>query len=126
MSLRTLNIVLVGMVVVFAVLALLIICIRIYSAIISKFSNKNTNSDRNNFRTNDVQRTEIAETIVVNNTSTVQNGLNPELIAVIASAIAAIMSGSGDGFRVKSIKRIGHTTPIWNVAGRNEYILTKL
>jgi len=126
MSLRTLNIVLVGMVVVFAVLALLIICIRIYSAIISKFSNKNTNSDRNNFRTNDVQRTEIAETIVVNNTSTVQNGLNPELIAVIASAIAAIMGGSSDGFKVKSIKRIGHTTPIWNVAGRNEYILTKL
>ena len=126
MSLRTLSIVLVGMVVVFSVLSLLIISIKIYSTIIIKFKNRNSNSDKNSPKTNDVQRIEVAETTSVDTISTAQNGLNPELIAVIASAIAAIMGGSSDGFKVKSIKRIGHTTPIWNVAGRNEYILTKL
>ena len=126
MSLRTLSIVLVGMVVVFSVLSLLIISIKIYSTIIIKFKNRNSNSDKNSPKTNDVQRIEVAETTSVDTISTAQNGLNPELIAVIAAAIAAIMGGSSDGFKVKSIKRIGHTTPIWNVAGRNEYILTKL
>jgi len=114
------------MVVVFSVLSLLIISIKIYSTIIIKFKNRNSNSDKNSPKTNDVQRIEVAETTSVDTISTAQNGLNPELIAVIAAAIAATMSGSGDGFRVKSIKRIGHTTPIWNVAGRNEYILTKI
>lgn len=52
--------------------------------------------------------------------------LTPELVAAITAAIMASMQDSNIGLRVKSIKRIGHTTPIWNIAGRNEYILTRL
>ncbi|NLM10331.1 MAG: oxaloacetate decarboxylase, gamma chain [Clostridiaceae bacterium] len=120
MDLRTLNIVLVGMVVVYVVLTLLIFCIKIYSAIISKFSNRKNNSDNNGN-----PGKEVVETTSVNSNST-NHGLSPELIAVITAAIAASMGGSGTGLKVRSIKRIGHTTPIWNVAGRSEYILTRL
>jgi uncharacterized MAPEG superfamily protein len=41
-----------------------------------------------------------------------------ELIAVIAAAVAAVMNTSTSGIHVKSIKRIGHTVPVWNVASR--------
>lgn len=125
----TFSVVLVGMVVVFASLTLLIFCIKIYSAIVSKFSNRKNNSNNgqsNNVQKNDVQIKNVAETTNVNSTSTTQHGLSPELIAVITAAIAASMGGSSADLKVKSIKRIGHTTPIWNVAGRNEYILTRL
>lgn len=120
---RTLNVVLVGMVVVFATLTLMIFCIKLYSAIIAKLSNRNNSSNNNTDNGND--RNEIIETTNANSNST-SNELNPELIAVIAAAIAASMGGSSSGIRVRSIKRIGHTTPVWNVAGRNEYILSKL
>lgn len=117
---RTLNVVLVGIVVVFAVLTLLILCIKIYSAIIAKFSGTNNTNNKNSGKKE--EPTEITK----ENPSSTVSGLNPELIAVITAAIAASMGGSGTDLRVKSIKRIGHTTPIWNVAGRSEYILTKL
>lgn len=117
---RTLNIALVGMVVVFAALVLIILCIKIYSGIVTKFSGrKNTNNK------SDSEKKEVVETTNVNASSTL-SGLSPELVAVITAAITAHMDNSGAGIKVKSIKRIRHTTPIWNVAGRNEYILTRL
>lgn len=116
---HTLNVVLVGIVVVFAVLTLLILCIKIYSAIIAKFSGTNNTNNKNN------SKEEVIE-ITKEDTNSTVSGINPELIAVITAAIAASMGGSSADLKVKSIKRIGHTTPIWNVAGRNEYILSKL
>ncbi|NLX76893.1 MAG: OadG family protein [Clostridiaceae bacterium] len=122
---RTFEVVLVGMVVVFAVLILLSVCIKIYSAIVSRISSRKNGSGNND---NPVKKN-VSETTVVNPSpvlSQPQQGLNPEVIAVIAAAIAASMGGSGSDIKVRSIRRIGHTTPIWNVAGRNEYILTRL
>jgi len=61
------------------------------------------------------------------NRNIASNALSSEMVAVITAAVmASIQSNNNSGLRVKSIKRIGHTTPIWNVAGRNEYILTRL
>lgn len=121
----TLNVVLVGIVVVFAALTLLIVCIKVYSAIIAMFSGRKNSNGKNDNGKNNNQIKEVAETRVVNSNST-DNGLSPELIAVITAAIAACMDSPSAGIKVRSIKRIGHTTPIWNVAGRNEYILSKL
>jgi len=125
---RTLSVVLVGMVVVFASLTLLILCIKVYSSIIVMFRNrKNNNHNNSNVQKKGIQIKDKAETTIATvNSESASEGINSELIAVIAAAIAACMSGSGTGFRVRSIKRVGHTTPVWNVAGRNEYILSKL
>jgi len=116
------------MVVVFASLTLLILCIKVYSSIIVMFRNrKNNNHNNSNVQKKDIQIKDKAETTIATvNSESASEGINSELIAVIAAAIAACMSGSGTGFRVRSIKRVGHTTPVWNVAGRNEYILSKL
>lgn len=121
MDSRTLNIVLVGMVVVFIVLILLILCIKLYSACISRLSRKN--SAGNNGPSRNAAENTVSHNV---NSGSVAEGINPELIAAITAAIVASMGGSGTGFKVRSIKHIGHTTPIWNVAGRNEYILSKL
>lgn len=125
MTLRTLNIVLVGMVVVFVALTLLIYCIKLYSAIISRFSNKGDSANKNNKKTEKEKTSEVTETTNVSFSSTT-DGITPELIAVITAAIAASIGGSNAGFRVRTIKRTGYTTPVWNVAGRNEYILSRL
>jgi len=125
---RTLSVVLVGMVVVFASLTLLILCIKVYSSILVMFRNrKNNNHNNSNVQKKGIQIKDKAETTIATvNSESASEGINSELIAVIAAAIAACMSGSGTGFRVRSIKRVGHTTPVWNVAGRNEYILSRL
>lgn len=118
---RTLLVALVGMVVVFIVLILIILCIRLYSGIIG----------RSGKRRNEMEKETIAEPQQslslsdnpINDSSFVDN---TEIIAVISAAIMACMQDSGTGLRVRSIRRIGHTTPIWNVAGRNEQILSKI
>lgn len=115
------NMAIIGTVVVFAALIVIIICIKIYTGIIAKFENKKNNNG-NNGGGKDVT---VQPTVNVNPSSSVDE-LSPELIAVISAAIAASMGSSGIGLQVKSIKRIGHTTPIWNVAGRKEYILSKI
>ncbi|ANX00613.1 OadG family protein [Thermoclostridium stercorarium] len=120
----TLNVVLVGMVVVFGALVLLILFIKLYSSIISRFSKTKNSSDIND--NDNVPRKETVKNTGINSANSSPQGINPELIAAITAAVVAAMGGSGTGFRVRSIKRIGHTTPVWNVAGRNEYILTRL
>jgi len=124
---RTMSVVLVGMVVVFASLALLILCIKVYSSIIIMFRNRKNNVNNNKVQKNDIQIKDVPETTSTDTIAeSATEGINPEIIAVITAAIVASMGSSGAGFKVKSIKRIGHTTPVWNVAGRNEYILSKL
>lgn len=50
-----------------------------------------------------------------------------ELVAVIMAALMNMLSGQAvSDLRIKSIRRIGRTSPIWNTAGRDEYIASKL
>jgi hypothetical protein len=50
-----------------------------------------------------------------------------ELVAVIMAAIMNMLSANTPGsLHIKSIRRIGRTSPVWNIAGRNEYIASKL
>jgi sodium pump decarboxylase gamma subunit len=120
---RALMVALVGMVVVFIVLILIILCIRLYSGIIGRGGKRRETMENN-------EATEPQQSIFLSdNSNDVSDAAavdNTEIIAVISAAIMACMQDSGTGLRVRSIRRIGHTTPIWNVAGRNEQILSKI
>jgi len=121
--LNSLVVALVGMVVVFIALVLIILSIKLFSGIFLRSQRKkpeggnavsNEKSDKGN------------TPAALNNDVSASGTLSPELIAVITASIAACMQNNIPGIRVKSIKRIGHTVPIWNIAGRNEYIMSKL
>jgi hypothetical protein len=52
---------------------------------------------------------------------------SPEIVAVIMAAVMNMMaSGVSSDLRIKSIKRIGLHSPVWNTAGRSEYIASRL
>ena len=120
-----LNLAIIGTTVVIISLVLIIICIKIYTAIVAMINNRNNKSINKNNDSDSGKGISVHSTTNVNSSSSL-DGLSPELIAVITAAIAACMDSSGAGLQVKSIKRIGHNTPIWNVAGRNEHILSKI
>ncbi|HEY8499228.1 MAG TPA: OadG family protein [Clostridia bacterium] len=119
---NSLIVTLVGMFVVFCALLLIILCIVIYSRLIRGKAPKNNNYENSSVKSNSDVEKPISESNVLSQA----DGIDPELLAVITAAAAACMQGTNTGYMVRSIKRIGHTTPIWNVAGRNEYILSRL
>lgn len=47
-----------------------------------------------------------------------------EIAAVIAAAVA-MMSESGNGLVVRSVRRVGSNTPAWSASGRQEYVNTR-
>ena len=47
-----------------------------------------------------------------------------EITAVIA-AVVAMMSESGNGLVVRSVRRVGANTPAWSASGRQEYVNTR-
>lgn len=52
---------------------------------------------------------------------------SPEIVAVIMAAVLSMMSVRNLGdLQIKSIRRIGRHSPVWNTAGRDEYITSKL
>ncbi len=118
---RTLLVAFVGMVVVFIVLILIIFCIKLYSGIIGRGGKRGKETEKET-------TTEPQQGISLSDNAIEDSYIadNTEIIAVITAAIMACMQDSGTGLRVRSIRRIGHTTPIWNVAGRNEQILSKI
>ncbi|HHV98809.1 MAG TPA: oxaloacetate decarboxylase, gamma chain [Clostridiaceae bacterium] len=116
------NVIIVGMVVVFVSLVLLTYII----VLANKILNAVKGSSGNNRKTSgNISVQEISGTRQINSS----DGDLPtdELIAVITAAIMA--SGNtnpGYNIRLKSFRRIPQTTPVWNIAGRNEYIAGKL
>jgi hypothetical protein len=56
-----------------------------------------------------------------------QNQNDGEIVAVIMAALMNILSDSSTGeLRIKSIRRTDRRSPVWNIAGRDEYIVSKL
>jgi len=50
-----------------------------------------------------------------------------EIVAVIMAALMNVLSvRSIDDLHIKSIRRVGRNSPAWNLAGRDEYIASKL
>ena len=52
---------------------------------------------------------------------------NGEIVAVIMAALMNMFDASSTGeLRIKSIRRTGRRSPVWNISGRDEYIVSKL
>ncbi len=50
-----------------------------------------------------------------------------EIVAVIMAALMNMLEDSFTGeLRIKSIRHTGRRSPVWNIAGRDEYIVSKL
>jgi sodium pump decarboxylase gamma subunit len=50
-----------------------------------------------------------------------------ELIAVLSAAVSAISERAPDvNFKIKSYRKVTKGTPVWNKAGRTEYLINKL
>ena len=48
-----------------------------------------------------------------------------EEIAAVIAAVVAMMSESGNGLVVRSVRRVGKNTPVWSASGRQEYMDTR-
>lgn len=48
-----------------------------------------------------------------------------EEIAAVIAAVVAMMSESGNGLVVRSVRRVGSNTPAWSASGRQEYVNTR-
>jgi len=52
---------------------------------------------------------------------------NEEIVAAIMAALVSFMGANAvSDLKIKSIRRLGRTSPVWNLAGRDEYIASKL
>jgi len=55
------------------------------------------------------------------------NEISEELAAAITAVIlCAVEPGASNGIRIRSIRRVGVNAPVWNIAGRQTYISSKL
>lgn len=129
-SLLALNIPILGVVAI--VLALVLIGYIIYRFIKSlEKSEENTNLYQNKTVSNSNVNRQVNEHIL-DATGTSSDSVNSidsadELVAVLTAAIYASMDKEHrPNIRIKSFKRINTSVPIWNLAGRNEYIANKL
>lgn len=46
-------------------------------------------------------------------------------IAAVIAAVVAMMSESGNGLVVRSVRRVDSNTPAWSASGRQEYVNTR-
>lgn len=88
-------------------------------SLFSKFFGTDKSQDEANSNSN-ASRSESAVSLQVQNNE-------GEIVAVIMAALMNMLSESSTGeLRIKSIRRIDRRSPVWNIAGRNEYIASKL
>ncbi len=114
----SLEILITGFVVVFAVLILLILLISVYGAIVSKAEKSIADKKAAKEQAKNSADTKIAVadvTPVQAVAPVATNGLTDEVIAVIAAAVDA-MYGQG-AVKVKSIKKVPQSRPVWSTAG---------
>ena len=115
----SLTILITGFVVVFSVLLLLIGLIKLYGTVVSKALESAENKKKLQLAAVKTENTSSVKPEITETSGDVsqlnENGLNDELIAVIAAAVAAVY---GEGtVRVKSIKRVPQSRPVWSTAG---------
>lgn len=113
----SLTILITGFVVVFAVLILLIGLIKVYGIIVTKALE--SVEKRNLAKEAELKKTseslDVADELLKTPAIVDDNALNEEIIAVIAAAVDT-MYGEGT-VKVKSIKRIPQSRPVWGTAG---------
>jgi sodium pump decarboxylase gamma subunit len=102
----------VGMLVVFAGLALLIFCIKGMELAFRERSRKNSPTLAD------------ATAPALPAQPAIEAGISPEVIAAITAAISAVWQ-EDVGFVVRRVRRI-HNAPAWNRAGRDDQIYSRL
>ncbi|MBQ2093342.1 MAG: OadG family protein [Ruminococcus sp.] len=111
------KVILTGFVVVFAVLLLLIIIIKIYSAIVNKAQSTGFKVKKKVAVPEKPKTAETKAKIVREEPSAAQtDGIPSEVIAVISAAVAT-MYGGKDKVRIKSVKKSGSKRSAWANAG---------
>lgn len=118
----SLTILLTGFIVVFLVLILLIGLIKLYGTIVTKLlevseAKKAEKEQALSNSTKETEDTTKSTPVVSSQVSATQdnNGIPEEIIAVIAAAVDA-MYGQG-AVKVKSIKKVPQSRPVWGTAG---------
>lgn len=114
----SIEILITGFVVVFAVLVLLILLISVYGTIVSKAEKAiaDKKAAKEEAEKSAKEAVKVADVSPVQAPAPVaENGLTDEVIAVIAAAVDA-MYGQGT-VKVKSIKRVPQSRPVWSTAG---------
>ena len=111
------KVILTGFVVVFAVLLLLIIIIKIYSAIVNKAQSTGFKVKKKVETPGKPEKTVTkAEPVKEQPVQTQTDGIPEEVIAVISAAVAT-MYGGKDKVRIKSVKKSGSKRSAWANAG---------
>ncbi len=112
----SLTILLTGFVVVFLVLILLIGLIKLYGIIVTK-GLEYAETKKAEKEATKAKAAEKIEEVTASDTSVTQsnNGIPEEVVAVIAAAVDA-MYGQG-AVKVKSIKKVPQSRPVWGTAG---------
>ena len=111
------KVILTGFVVVFAVLLLLIIIIKIYSAIVNKAQSTGFKVKKKVETPGKPEKTVTkAEPVKEQPVQTQTDGIPDEVIAVISAAVAT-MYGGKDKVRIKSVKKSGSKRSAWANAG---------
>ena len=111
------KVILTGFVVVFAVLLLLIIIIKIYSAIVNKAQSTGFKAKKKVEVPGKPEKSVTkAEPVKEQPVQTQTDGIPGEVIAVISAAVAT-MYGGKDKVRIKSVKKSGSKRSAWANAG---------
>ena len=98
----------VGLIIVFSVLIILMLVMMAMKKIFYKEPQAET-------QTADTHSGETADAEVLNEE-------DPNLIAVLAAAVAASLNTSAYNLKIKSYRRIGNNAPAWNKAGLRDTI----
>ena len=108
----SLTVALIGMLVVFAGLVILIVCIKAITALSSGGTKKAAKV---------AEPTAVAASPVPAPVAT--DGIPAEIVAAITAAIAAVWDGKG-GFVVRHVRRVSNASA-WNRAGREDQIYSR-
>lgn len=107
----------VGLIIVFAVLAILMVSLMLMKSIFYK-SDKSDKPVKNEIK---------AVEPVINKGSSIEKKQDDlELVAVLTAAIAATLNTSTYNLKIKSYKRVGASVSAWNRAGNSEMINTRM
>lgn len=103
----------VGLIIVFSVLIILMLVMMAMKKIFYK--EPQANDKKAETQTADTHSGETADAEVLNEE-------DPNLIAVLAAAVAASLNTSAYSLKIKSYRRVGNNAPAWNKAGLRDTI----
>lgn len=84
-----------------------------------------TDKSRKDDQKESLSRVESAVSLQEDNSSLLKD--NNEIVAAIMAAIMNMLSSDAvSDLKIKTIRRINRNSPQWNIAGRDEYIASKL